>query len=76
MQRLAMPTKPKQQRAYHQAHLRDAVVKAFQEWCVLYKKTPNESAAREFTSDMGGVFEGTSSVELMAFIRSDHNFQL
>lgn len=70
-----MPTKPKQQRAANQAQLRAAVVKGFQEWCGLNKRAPNEAAAEEFTAEMDGVFGGTPSAELMAFIRSDPHFQ-
>ena len=70
-----MPTKPKQQRADNQAHLREAVIRAFEEWCALEGRAPNEAAAAEFTADMDGTFQGATQAELMAFIRSSPRFQ-
>ena len=56
--KLAMPTKPKQQRVDNQARLKAEVVKSFREWCELLHKATNEAAAQEFTADMDGTFEG------------------
>ena len=70
-----MPTKPKQQMAVLQSKNRDVVVAAFREFCAAHRLAPNEAAAREFTADMDGLFEGTPAAELLAFIRSDPLFQ-
>ena len=64
LRRLAMPTKPKQQRADNQARLKVAVLKSFQEWCELNRRAPNDAAIQEFTADMDGTFAGVSAAEL------------
>lgn len=66
-----MPTKPKQQRADNQAHVKEKVLQSFREWCGLYRKAPTDASIREFTADMDGIFEGVSAAELVAFIRSE-----